>query len=253
MKRTAFLVWICLGLVLPLSVVAEKLVLKDGRELDGKVFVNGRTATVISGGKVFQMNVSEIKSRNSDSGKPATTVKEPAKTATGKNPVILIKTSMGDITAELFEDKVPNTVANMIALAESGFYKGMRFHRIISGFMAQGGCPNSKKGATGMPGTGDPGYRFADEFAPELKHDGPGVLSMANSGPGTNGSQFFLCFKATPWLDGKHAVFGKVTKGFDILKKLEAVGSRSGKTSEDVEYDIQVLSKQDHPYTVKKL
>ena len=89
--------------------------------------------------------------------------------------------------------------------------------------MAQGGCPNSKKGEMGMPGTGGPGYRFADEIDRSLKHNKAGILSMANSGPNTNGSQFFICFKATPWLDGKHAVFGQVTKGLDILKKIEAV------------------------------
>jgi peptidyl-prolyl cis-trans isomerase B (cyclophilin B) len=154
---------------------------------------------------------------------------------------------------ELFEGKVPNTVANIITLAESGFYKGMRFHRIIPGFMAQGGCPNSKPGAGGVPGTGGPGYRFADEIDPSLKHDGPGVLSMANAGPNTNGSQFFLCFTATPHLNGKHAVFGKVTEGLDVLKKLEAVGTPSGKPTENVEFSIEVISKRDHPYTVQKL
>ncbi len=170
-----------------------------------------------------------------------------------QNPIVKISTSMGDITVELFEDKVPNTVANVIELAEAGFYKGMQFHRIIPGFMAQGGCPNSIKGASGMPGTGGPGYQFKDEFHPELKHDKDGVLSMANAGPNTNGSQFFLCFTATPWLDGKHAVFGAVTDGFEVLKKLEAVGTNSGKTLEDVSFDIIVVSKNDHPYAVEKL
>jgi cyclophilin family peptidyl-prolyl cis-trans isomerase len=107
------------------------------------------------------------------------------------NPVIKITTSKGNMLVELYEDKVPNTVANMIELADKGFYKGMSFHRIIPGFMAQGGCPNSKKGAAGMPGTGGPGYTFADEFDPSLKHTGRGILSMANAGPNTNGSQFF--------------------------------------------------------------
>ena len=170
-----------------------------------------------------------------------------------KNPLVKLVTSKGDITVELFEDKVPNTVANMIALAESGFYKGMKFHRIIPGFMAQGGCPFSKDGAVGVPGTGDPGYRFADEIDRSLKHDKAGVLSMANAGPNTNGSQFFLCFKATPWLDGKHAVFGQVTEGLEVLKKLEAAGSPSGKPGEAISLDIQVIRKNDHPYVVKKL
>lgn len=170
-----------------------------------------------------------------------------------KNPVAKFVTAKGDITVELFEDKVPNTVANFIQLADKGFFKGMSFHRIIPGFMAQGGCPNSKPGARGMPGTGGPGYRFADEFAPGLRHSQPGVLSMANCGPNTNGSQFFLCFKAAPWLDGKHAVFGQVTAGLEVLKELESCGSQSGKTTETVAFDVVVVSKQDHPYAVRSL
>ena len=169
------------------------------------------------------------------------------------NPVVLITTDKGDMLVELFEDKVPNTVANMIALAEDGFYKDMSFHRIIPGFMAQGGCPHSKKGASGRPGTGGPGYKFADEFDPDLKHTGKGILSMANSGPNTNGSQFFLCFKDTPHLDGKHSVFGKVVAGMEVLKKLERIGTRSGKPKSTVRFDIEVVQKQDHPYQVRKL
>ena len=169
-----------------------------------------------------------------------------------QNPIIKFVTSKGDITAQLFEDKVPNTVANIITLAESGFYKGMTFHRIIDGFMAQGGCPYSKPGAPGMAGTGGPGYKIKDEFDASLKHVGPGILSMANAGPNTGGSQFFLCFKSTPWLDGKHAVFGKVTDGLDVLKKLEKVGTRSGKPTEQVTFNIEVVRKNDHPYKVKK-
>jgi cyclophilin family peptidyl-prolyl cis-trans isomerase len=176
-----------------------------------------------------------------------------AKIIEKQNPVVKLVTGKGDVTVELFEDKVPNTVANFIALAESGFYKGMRFHRIIPGFMAQGGCPHSKAGATGQPGTGGPGYRFADEFSADLKHDGPGILSMANSGRNTNGSQFFLCFVATPHLNGKHAVFGKVTAGLEVLKKLEAVGTPSGAPTEQVEFNVVVVSKQGHPYAVKKI
>ena len=155
--------------------------------------------------------------------------------------------------AVLYEDDVPNTVANMISLAEAGFYKGMTFHRIIPEFMAQGGCPNSKDDATGAPGTGDPGYKFADEIAPNLKHTGRGILSMANSGPNTNGSQFFLCFKDTPHLDGKHAVFGRVISGLNVLDALEAIGSPSGTPSEKVHFDIEVVAKRDHAYEVKKI
>jgi cyclophilin family peptidyl-prolyl cis-trans isomerase len=170
-----------------------------------------------------------------------------------QNPVVTLVTGKGDITVELFEDRVPNTVANFVQLSEKGFYKGMSFHRIIPGFMAQGGCPNSKPGARGMPGTGGPGYEFADEFAPGLRHSQAGVLSMANCGPDTNGSQFFLCFQAAPWLDGKHAVFGQVTSGLEVLKTLEACGSPSGKTTEGIAFDVIVVSKQDHPYAVRTL
>jgi peptidyl-prolyl cis-trans isomerase B (cyclophilin B) len=114
-----------------------------------------------------------------------------------------IKTRHGDIRLQLFDDKAPKTVANFEKLATSGFYDGLQFHRVIAEFMIQGGCP---KGT----GTGGPGYTFADEFHKDLKHDGAGVLSMANSGPNSNGSQFFITHVATPWLDGKHSVFGRV-------------------------------------------
>ncbi|MFA5203338.1 MAG: peptidylprolyl isomerase [Lentisphaeria bacterium] len=179
-------------------------------------------------------------------GKGDPTVSQP-------NPTVLIKTGMGDLTIELFEDQAPNTVANFISLVESGFYNGIAFHRIIPGFMAQGGCPNAREGASGVPGTGGPGYRFADEINPALKHTSRGLLSMANAGPNTNGSQFFLCFTATPWLDGKHAVFGKVIKGQEVLDKLEAVGTQSGRPTQRVVMEMQVLSKRAHPYAVKKL
>jgi peptidyl-prolyl cis-trans isomerase B (cyclophilin B) len=125
-----------------------------------------------------------------------------------------ISTNKGEIVLELFEDKVPKTVANFEKLAKKGFYDGLKFHRVIDDFMIQGGCP---KGT----GTGGPGYQFADEFHPELKHDGPGVLSMANSGPNTNGSQFFITHVATPWLDGKHSVFGRVTEGQEVVDKIK--------------------------------
>ena len=189
---------------------------------------------------------------------PTASTKDAAKATQKKdkkmaNPIVEIVTDKGTMEVELFEDKVPNTVANMIELAEAGFYKGMSFHRVIRGFMAQGGCPNSKDDAAGRPGTGGPGYRFADEFTPELRHTGRGILSMANAGPGTNGSQFFICFVKTPHLDDAHSVFGKVVKGLDVLDKLEAIGSGTGQTSEKVYFDIKVKSKNDHPYSVKKL
>ncbi|MSP11382.1 MAG: peptidylprolyl isomerase [Chloroflexi bacterium] len=127
-----------------------------------------------------------------------------------------IKTSKGDIVADLFADKTPKTVNNLVFLSREGFYDGTPFHRVLENFMAQGGDP------TGT-GTGGPGYKFEDEFSPDLKFDGPGYLAMANSGPGTNGSQFFITFAATEWLNGKHTIFGKVTQGMDILAKLTRV------------------------------
>lgn len=133
-----------------------------------------------------------------------------------------IKTSKGDIVVELYPDKVPLTVTNFLTLAKSGFYDGIKFHRIIADFMAQAGDPLTKDDSQkALWGTGNPGYSIADEFDPSLKHDSEGILSMANAGPNTGGSQFFITFEATPWLDGKHAVFGKVTSGMDVLRKLE--------------------------------
>ena len=120
----------------------------------------------------------------------------------------VIKTSKGDINLTLFATKTPKTVANFKGLADKGFYDNLNFHRVIPDFMVQGGCPMGN-------GRGNPGYKFEDEFVDELKHDGPGVLSMANSGPATNGSQFFITHKATPWLNGKHTVFGKVKSDAD--------------------------------------
>jgi len=116
---------------------------------------------------------------------------------------ITIKTSKGDINLDMFATKTPRTVPNFLGLAKAGYYDGLTFHRVIPDFMIQGGCPLGT-------GTGSPGYQFGDEFHAELKHDTPGVLSMANAGPGTNGSQFFITHTPTSWLDGKHTVFGKV-------------------------------------------
>jgi peptidyl-prolyl cis-trans isomerase B (cyclophilin B) len=123
---------------------------------------------------------------------------------------IVIKTNKGDIEGTIFAAKVPMTSANFLNLAQRGYYDGIAFHRVIKDFMIQGGDP------TGT-GRGGPGYTFADEIKAGLKHTKPGIFSMANAGPGTNGSQFFITHKATPWLDGRHSVFGEVTKGQDIV------------------------------------
>lgn len=124
-----------------------------------------------------------------------------------------IETDKGTIKLQLHDDKTPKTVGNFEKLAADGFYDGLTFHRVIEDFMVQTGCP---KGT----GTGGPGYQFEDEFHPELKHDAPGVLSMANAGPNTNGSQFFITHVPCPHLDGKHSVFGRVTEGQDVVDSI---------------------------------
>jgi peptidyl-prolyl cis-trans isomerase B (cyclophilin B) len=128
--------------------------------------------------------------------------------------IATIDTNKGTIKLELHADKAPKTVQNFETLAAKGFYNGLKFHRVIPDFMVQTGCPQGT-------GTGGPGYKFADEFHPDLTHGGPGILSMANAGPNTNGSQFFITHVATPWLDGKHSVFGKVVSGQDVVNSIK--------------------------------
>ena len=151
------------------------------------------------------------------------------------------KTSAGDIVVKLHEKECPRTVANFVALAmgkvewteprgaktSRPLYSGLVFHRVIPEFMIQGGCPQGT-------GTGGPGWKFGDEIHPDLKHSKPGALSMANSGPKTNGSQFFLCEIATPWLDGKHAVFGQTIEGLDLIVKIARAGNGATKLNEVV-------------------
>src|SRR5215831_20298984 len=127
-----------------------------------------------------------------------------------------MNTTEGAITFELFDEDAPKTVENFRKLSSEGFYDGLTFHRVIKDFMIQGGCPRGT-------GTGGPGYQFADEFHKDLKHSGPGILSMANSGPNTNGSQFFITERATPHLDNKHSVFGQVVAGVDVIGKITRV------------------------------
>ncbi len=128
--------------------------------------------------------------------------------------VATFDTTKGIIRIELFAEQTPKTVENFETLCGKEYYDGLTFHRVIADFMIQGGCPDGN-------GTGGPGYKFEDEFHPDLRHDGPGVLSMANSGPNSNGSQFFITHGATPHLDGKHSVFGKVIEGQDVVDKIE--------------------------------
>jgi len=132
-----------------------------------------------------------------------------------KNPTVVVETTLGQLVLELYQDKAPKTVANFVKLAKEGFYDGIIFHRVIAGFMIQTGDP------TGT-GRGGPGYTFEDEFHPALKHSERGILSMANAGPNTNGSQFFITLAPTPWLDGKHSVFGKVIEGQSVIDAIAA-------------------------------
>ena len=149
------------------------------------------------------------------SGPPAMKI-DPAKKYQAR-----MKTDKGDIVIKLYADKASNTVNNFVFLAKEGYYDGISFHRVIADFMAQGGDP------TGT-GTGGPGYTFSDEFHPDLRHDRGGILSMANAGPNTNGSQFFLTHVPTPWLDDRHSVFGEVTEGMDVLLAIPPRGPNMG-------------------------
>ena len=146
---------------------------------------------------------------------------------------LTLQTNRGPIRLRLHDDKTPVTVASFVNLVRRGYYDGLSFHRVISDFMVQGGCPLGT-------GTGGPGYKFEDEFNPSLRHDKPGVLSMANAGPRTNGSQFFITHGATPWLDGKHSVFGEVL-GAEDQAVVDAI--RQGDTIEKatVEGDVDAL------------
>jgi len=129
------------------------------------------------------------------------------------NKIVVFETTQGTFEVELFESEAPGTTANFLTLIGKGYYDGIVFHRVIEGFMIQGGCPQGS-------GRGGPGYTIKDEFHPSLRHSGEGILSMANAGPNTGGSQFFITLAPTPWLDGKHAIFGKVVKGIEVVRKI---------------------------------
>ena len=147
--------------------------------------------------------------------------------------IATIETSKGTIKAELFASQTPFTVASFVNLSRRKYYDNLTFHRVIENFMIQGGCPSGT-------GTGGPGYKFQDEFVKELRHDTPGVLSMANAGPGTNGSQFFITHVATPWLDGKHSVFGKVLSEED-MKVVNSIGQGDKIVQVTIEGDLSEI------------
>ena len=145
-----------------------------------------------------------------------------------------LATNVGDIQVQLMPHVAPMHVSSTIYLTRLGFYDGLSFHRVITAFMAQGGCPLGS-------GTGGPGYTYGGEFDPSVRHDRPGLLSMANAGPGTDGSQFFLTFVETPWLDDNHTIFGEVVEGMDTLRALEARGSQSGQTTEPLQINTATI------------
>jgi cyclophilin family peptidyl-prolyl cis-trans isomerase len=170
--------------------------------------------------------------------------KEEGKKMTSPTTVAIIKTNMGTIEIELFADQTPKTVENFVGLSEKGYYNGVIFHRVIENFMIQGGDPTG----TGRGGESFWGGKFADEFDSNLRHDGPGILSMANAGPNTNGSQFFITLVATPWLDGKHSVFGKVINGMDVVYAIGKVKATQDRPVNDVVMEQVTIEKR--PATV---
>ncbi|MCI4348294.1 MAG: peptidylprolyl isomerase [Thermoplasmata archaeon] len=132
------------------------------------------------------------------------------------NPTVTLQTTQGTMRAEIFQDKSPATSKNFLTLVQKGYYNGLTFHRVIPGFMIQSGCPEGT-------GRGGPGYTIPDEFHPSLRHDGSGIFSMANAGPNTGGSQFFITLAPTPWLNGKHAIFGRLVSGQEVAQKIAGV------------------------------
>jgi len=175
-------------------------------------------------------------SQPADASASAEPAEEKEPTMSEPLPQVTLHTEKGDICLELAEDDAPNTVANFISLAEKGFYDGLTFHRVIADFMVQAGCPEGT-------GRGGPGYVIADEFSPNLKHT-RGVISMANAGPNTGGSQFFITHVPTPWLDGKHAVFGHVTSGMEVVDAIQQ-GDKITRVTVD--------RMRDHPYKPQTL
>ena len=154
---------------------------------------------------------------------------------------VRMTTSAGEIDIELYTDDCPETTGNFLKLVDDGFYDGLHFHRVIKDFMIQGGCPHSSDPNNGRAGTGGPGWKIpCESSALQMKHDKPGVFSMANAGPNTGGSQFFLTTVPTPWLDGNHAVFGEVSKGMDVVRAIESTPTLPGDRPQSPQKIIKV-------------
>lgn len=170
------------------------------------------------------------------------------------NPIAVLETSLGTIKVELFEDDAPNTVANFVHLCDQAYYDGTKFHRVIKGFMLQGGDPNSRDQDQSTWGMGGPGWQIPEE-PNSRRHDTAGILSMANSGPNTGGSQFFILFRPASHLDGRHTIFGQVVAGLDVVQKFEAIGSDRGRAQKAYPtlLNARVENKRDHPYTPRKV
>ena len=234
--------WLLLLLLLIFPLVGIALPTDDGDK--EKTFENDPVIKAVRAYSTEQINAGGIKkdTPNWKSRLPKfPTVEFPA----GSKYIWNLKTSQGDIEVEFLPEVAPNHVANFIYLTELGFFDGLGFHRVISRFMAQGGCP---KGT----GRGNPGYRFAGEYDSAVKHNRKGLLSMANAGPNTDGSQFFLTFVPTPWLDGKHTIFGVIRKGDETMEALEKRGSKSGRPSEKLFIEKATISVESETKTKKE-
>ena len=244
--------WLCLMtltaillLVSAQTAAAETLYHRDGRTFEGRVTHRDGLVTVIADrGGMYQFLETDVSS---------TPIKKEEPAMETVLPVVKIETNLGAFTMELFEDDAPNTVANFVHLAETGFYDGSKFHRCIPGFVIQGGDPNSKSADSSRWGTGGPGYCIACEIN-KRKH-ARGVLSMAHAGKDTGGSQFFVTVASTPHLDGKHTVFGRITEGMDVVDKIATspTGRGDQPITPVVMTKVTVLKKRNHPYEPKKL
>jgi cyclophilin family peptidyl-prolyl cis-trans isomerase len=226
-KRLACLGTICALLLLPLACGAETT--DSAKATDGAS--SGQDAIAAIDAFIAKEDVDKNrKNWRTQLSKPPKQSFDPEKTY-----YWFLETSEGDIKVELFPQVAPMHVTSTIYLTRLGYYDDLIFHRVINGFMAQGGCPIGR-------GTGGPGYKYAGEFDANVKPAGPGKLSMAKAGPNTDGSQFFLTFVPTPHLDGKHTIFGEVVEGMDVVKKLEANGSRSGRPTKPMKIEHATIT-----------